>query len=209
MKQLKDMDATSLSSVVHAIDFSCSLIPPFSRHRTCCRRITRAQTWLQEANGNVELAASAAAAYGADVNDLALSDDGTCFFWRDSRVHLMRSSLSSVALQLPLPAFAIAVQRKAAVFCGWSKAGMKFVLSQPPRAFPAESNLSRDFVARHAFSHQLFHDYAAFCSGIMPPSHGIVLCDSNDSSEYAASFIAAGGSVDHTLPHRLFPPRTC
>ena len=101
------------------------------------------QTWLQEANGNVELAASAAAAYGADVNDLALSDDGTCFFWRDSRVHLMRSSLSSVALQLPLPAFAIAVQRKAAVFCGWSKAGMKFVLSQPPRAFPAESNRGR------------------------------------------------------------------
>ena len=161
------------------------------------------QTWLQEANGNVELAASAAAAYGADVNDLALSDDGTCFFWRESRVQLMRSSLSSLPLQLPLPAFAIAVQRKAAVFCGWSKAGMKFVLSQPPRAFPAESNLSRDFVARHAFSHQLFHDYAAFCSGIMPPSHGIVLCDSNDSSEYAACFIAAGGSVDHTLPHRL------
>ena len=127
-------------------------------------------------------------------------------------MHLMRSSLSSVALQLPLPAFAIAVQRKAAVFCGWSKAGMKFVmynrraLSQRKATEgeqPRESNLSRGFVARHAFSHQLFHDYAAFCSGIMPPSHGIVLCDSNDSSEYAASFIAAGGSVDHTLPHRL------
>jgi uncharacterized protein (DUF924 family) len=158
------------------------------------------QTWLQEANGNAELAALAAAAYGADVNDLAFSDDGTCIFWRDSRVQLVRSSVSSFPLALPLPAFAIAVQSKAAVFCGWSKESMKFVTAA---AHLPSGEEPKDFSSRHAFCQRLFTNYAAFCSGIMPPPHALLLCDSNESSEYEASFIAAGGSPDLTISSQL------
>ena len=77
---------------VHAISAAASSNPSLVHALAAAGLHT--QTWLQEANGNAQLAALAAAAYGADVNDLAFSDDGTCIFWRESRVQLVRSFTS-------------------------------------------------------------------------------------------------------------------
>jgi uncharacterized protein (DUF924 family) len=197
-KQLKDMPASEVSAIVHTISLALSSNPSLAEAFIAAR--LHAQTWLNEANGDVEVAARAAAAYGADINDLAFSDDGTCIFWRGCHVQLVRSSLSSLPLNMPLPAFSVAAQNKGAVFCCWSKAGMRFVTAAAH--FPSGENVA-EFSRRHAFTQQLFSDYALFCSGIMPPPHGVLLCDSNESSDYEAQFIAQGGSIELTLSHAL------
>jgi uncharacterized protein (DUF924 family) len=197
-KQLRDMPAAEVSAIVHTISLAAGASP--SLVDALIAAGLHARTWLQEADGNAELAALAAAAYGADVNDLAFSDDGTCIFWRESRLQLVRASISTHPLGMPLPAFSVAAQSKSAVFCSWSKAGLQFVTAAAH--FPS-GETSFDFSRRHTFMTQLLSDCASFCSGIMPPPHGIILCDSNESSEYEEQFISEGGSPDLTISHAL------
>lgn len=68
--------------------------------------------------------------------------------------------------------------------------------------FPS-GETSKDFEARHSFTQKLLSEYAFFCSGTMPPPHGVLLCDSNESSEYEAQFLAQGGDSALTLSHSL------
>jgi uncharacterized protein (DUF924 family) len=198
VKQLKDMPAADVSAIVHTISLALSSKPSLADNLVAAG--LHANTWLKEADGDVELATRAAAAYGADIDDLAYSDDGTCIFWRGSHVQLLRCSLSSLSIKTSLHVFTIAAQSKGAVFSCWSKAGLHFATATAH--FPSGEKFD-EFSRRHAFTQQLFSDYGLFCGGIMPPPHGILLCDSNESSEYETQFIAQGGSPDLTLSRAL------
>jgi uncharacterized protein (DUF924 family) len=198
IKQIRQMLAADVSKIVHTISIAASSSPSLTSAFVAAG--LRAKTWLQDAGGNVELATLAAAVYAADINDLAFADDGFCIFWRDSRVQLTRSSVSSVPLQFPLQAFTIAIQTKSGAFCAWTKAGVQFVTAAAH--FPS-GETAKDFSERHPFTQKLLSDFALFCGGMMPPPHGVLLCDSNESAEYQTQFLAQGGEPELTLAHAL------